>query len=215
HHPDDPLVRKYAIQAARAGGAFPNDPAQVMENIYTYVGGLFNSDDPAQIDPDNVVAQKISSGVLVPGQRSEKYICISQTYFLASLSRTLGLPSRELTIALANPDTQSARTGAWTVKYVQEGATQIWFNNSWHLYDTWLRIRNLNDYLVRKYAFQAWYSYSPQRYNLQAKNGDPLGLFGHNFAIGEDEGVPADPTMWYLMDKQQRDGLVITNFPTD
>lgn len=213
HHPEDPLVRRYAIQAARAGGAFPDDPATVMDNIYTYVGGLFNSDDPAQIEPDTVIAQKIASGELVPGQRLEKYICISQTYFLSSLSRTLGLPTRELTIALANPVEQNTRTGAWTVSYVQEGASQVWFDGQWHLYDTWLRQRRIPDYLIRKLALQAWYAYSPQTYDLRAKNGDPLGLHGHNFAIGENEGVPADPSQWYLLTRQIRDGITIVDWP--
>jgi len=37
HHPDDPLVRRYAMIAARAGGALSDDPARVMENVYSYV----------------------------------------------------------------------------------------------------------------------------------------------------------------------------------
>lgn len=213
HHPDDPLVRKYAMQAARGGGILPDDPAQVMENLYSFTGGLFGSDDPAQIEPDNVVAQKIASGALVPGRRDEKYICISQTYFLSSLSRTLGLPSRELTIALANPVSQG-RSGAWTVDYVQEGATEVWFDQSWHLYDTWLRIRNLDDYLNAKYAYQAWYAFDVQNYDLVAKNGDPLDLYGHNFAIGEEEGTPADPNSWYLRQRKQRAGVTVDGFPT-
>lgn len=214
HHPDDPLVRKYAIQAARAGGTFPSDPAQAMENIYAYVGGLFNSDDPAQIEPDNVVAKKIASGELVPGQRSEKYICISQTYFLSSLARTIGLASRELTIGLANGTSQDPNTGVWTVSYVQEGATQVWFANSWHLYDTWLRIRNLDDYLVRKYAYRAWYAFSPQSFELEAKDGSGLGLYGHDFAIYEEDGSPAGPDMWRLVQQKERDGITVDGFPT-
>ena len=213
HHPDDPLVRKYAMQAARAGGALSDDPAKVMENIYTFDGGLFGSDDPAQVEPDTIVTQKIANGELVPGQQSEKYICISQTYFTTSMARTLGLPSRELTIALANPVSQ-ASSGAWTVDYVQEGAAEVWFDNSWHLYDTWLRIRNLDDYLIRKYAYQAWYAYSAQNYNLVAKNGDQLNLYGHNFAIGEQEGTPGDPGQWYLRQRSERTGVVVDGFPT-
>lgn len=212
HHPDDPLVRRYAIEAARGDGLFPTDPAQVMDNIYTFVGGLFGSNDPARLEPDTVVAQKIADGTLVPGQRDEQYICISQTYFLSSLSRTLGLPSRELTIALANPISQDSQ-GAWTVSYVQEGATQVWFAGAWHLYDTWLRIRKLSDYLIRKYAYQAWYTYSPQNYELRAKNGDGLGLYGHNFAIGEDQGVPADPSQWNLLDRETQSGITISGWP--
>jgi PKD repeat protein len=212
-HPTDPGVRKYAMVAARAGGALPDDPAQVMENIYSFVGGLMGSDDPAQVDPDTVVVQKILDGTLVPGQRAEKYICIGQTYFLASLSRTLGIPSRELTIALANPVTQGA-SGAWTVDYVQEGATEVWYNSAWHLYDTWLKIRNLDDYLIQKYAYQAWYSNSAQTTQLIAKNGDPLGLFGHDFAIGEFEGFPASYNEWNYRASKERSGVTIADFPT-
>ena len=135
HHPNDPLVRKYAMQAARAGGPLPDDPAQVATNVFTFVRGLLGSDDPANLEPDTMIAQKITNGELVPGERDEKYICISQTYFLASLTRTLGLPTRELTVALANPVSQNA-SGVWTVDYVQEGASQIWYANAWHLYDT-------------------------------------------------------------------------------
>lgn len=211
HHPDDPLVRKYAIEAARAGGNFPSDPSQVMDNIYAYVGGLFASDDPAQIDPDNVIAQKIASGELVPGQRLEKYICISQTYFLSSLSRTLGLPSRELTIGLGAPVSQNS-AGAWTLQYYQEGATQVWFASSWHLYDTWLHIRNLDDYLNQKYAYIAWYSSSPHTFELRAKNGDGLGIYGHDFSIGEENGATGSPDEWNWLQQKQRTGLVIANF---
>ncbi|HTE85000.1 MAG TPA: PKD domain-containing protein [Dehalococcoidia bacterium] len=213
HHPDDPLVRRYAMIAARAGGALSDDPARVMENVYSYVTGLLGSDDPAQIDSDTLVAQKISSGILVPGQRAQKYICIGQTYFLSSLSRTLGLPSRELTIALANPVSQSS-SGAWTVDYVQEGATEVWYAGSWHLYDTWLKIRQLDDYLVQKYAYQAWYSNSAQSTQLTAKNGDPLGLYGHDFAIGEYEGIPASWNEWNLRASKERSGVTIVDFPT-
>ena len=213
HHPDDPLVRRYALQAARGGGALSDDPAQVMDHIYNFVSGLLGSDDPAQIDPDGVIAQEISSGALVPGERLQKYICIGQTYFLSSLSRTLGLPSRELTIGLANPVSQYA-SGAWKVDYVQEGATEVWFNGSWQLYDTWLHIRNLNDYLLQKYAYQAWYANSAQHYQLVAKNGDPLGLYGHNFAIGEIEGVAASPDEWSFRDRGERSGVSVDGFPT-
>jgi len=206
------------LQAARAGGTFPSDPAQVMENLYSYVGGLFGSDDPALLEPDTVIAKKIASGELVPAQRTEKYICISQTYFLSSLSRMLGLPSRELTIALGNPNVRDSSSGAWTVKYYQEGATQIWFGGAWHLYDTWLRVRTMPDYLSDrlaspKIAYVAWYAYSPQSFELRAKNNDPLGLYGHNFAVGEEEGTPASPEEWYLLDLQQRTGLTISNLP--
>lgn len=214
HHGSDPLVRRYTMRAARAGGVLSDDPAQVMENLYTYSAGLFGSDDPAQIEPDTVVVQKIADGELVPGAQSEKYICISQTYFLTSMARTVGLASRELTIALGNPVDQN-RSGAWTVDYVQEGAAEIWFDNSWHLYDTWMHIRNLDDYLNRRYAYQAWYSYSAQDYDLIAKNGDPLDLYGHNFAIGEYEGTPADPNEWYLRQAKERAGVTVEGFPTN
>jgi PKD repeat protein len=213
HHPNDPDVRRYAMIAARAGGPLPDDPAQVMENVYSYVTGLLGSDDPANLDSDTTVVQKIDDGILVPGARAEKYICIGQTYFLSSLSRTLGLPSRELTIALANPVSQNA-SGAWTVDYVQEGATEVWYNSSWHLYDTWLKVRQLDDYLLQKYGYQAWYANSPQTTQLIAKNGDPLGLYGHDFAIGEFEGFPANYNEWNYRASRQRNGVTIVDFPT-
>jgi len=213
HHGNDPEVRKYALQAARAGGALPSDPAEVMANLYAFTRGLFASDDPAQIEPDTAVVQKIDDGELVPGARSETYICISQTYFLTSLSRTLGLASRELTIALANPVSQDS-SGAWQVDWVQEGAADVWYNNSWNLYDTWLHIRSFDDYLLAKYAYQAWYSYSAQNYELVAKNGDVLNLFGHNFAIGEDDGGTAAPDQWNLLQRRERSGVAVDGFPT-
>jgi hypothetical protein len=118
-----------------------------------------------------------------------------------------------LTIALANPVTQGA-SGAWTVDYVQEGATEVWYNSAWHLYDTWLKIRNLDDYLIQKYAYQAWYSNSAQTTQLIAKNGDPLGLFGHDFAIGEFEGFPASYNEWNYRASKERSGVTIADFPT-
>jgi PKD repeat protein len=213
HHADNADVRHYAMQAARDGGPLPSDPAQVTANLYAFTRGLFASDDPAQIEPDDVVVQKIDDGELVPGARDETYICISQTYFLTSLTRTLGLPSRELTIALANPVSQDS-SGAWQVDYVQEGAAEVWYNNSWNLYDTWLHIRSFDDYLNQKYAYQAWYSYSAQNYELVAKNGDRLHLFGHNFAIDEDDGGAAAPDQWNLRQRRERSGVAVEGFPT-
>jgi PKD repeat protein len=213
HHPDDPLVRKYAMSAARAGGTLSDDPGTVMDHLFSFVRGLMGSDDPAQLDIDSWIVQKIVSGALVPGAQSQKYICISQTYFLTSLARTLGLPSRELTVALANPVSQLA-SGAWKVDYVQEGAAEVWYDSAWHLYDTWYGLRSFDEYLSRKYAYQAWFSYSPQNYQLVAKNGDPLGLYGHDFAIGENEGSPAKPDEWNYRAAKERSGVAVDGFPT-
>ncbi len=215
HHPDDPLVRHYAMQAARDGGALPDDPGKVAGNIFSFVRGLFGSDDPANLEPDTTVVQKIDSGELVPGERDEKYICISQTYFLSSLTRTLGLPTRELTVALANPVSQDA-SGTWTVDYVQEGSAQVWYAGDWHLYDTWYGLNQFDDYLTRqgKYAYQAWYANSPQNFQLIAKNGDPLGLYGHDFAIGEYVGTPAAPDQWTLLQRKTRTGIAVAGWPT-
>ena len=213
HHPDDQLVREYAFDAARAGGALPSDPGQAMQNLYHYVRGLFSPDNPAQLEPDTTIVQKIASGELVPGKQAEKYVCVSEIYFLTSLARTIGLPSRELTVGLAKPVSQDATSGAWQVTWVQEGAAQIWFGGTWNFYDTWLGVPTLGDYLGGYYAYQAWYSYSPQHYELKAQNGDPLGLFGHDFSIGEIQGIPGSGDEWNLLDRQERSGIVVTGFP--
>ena len=213
HHPEDALVRKYAMSAARASGTLSDDPSTVMDHLFSFVRGLMGSDDPAQLEIDSWIVGKVVSGELVPGAQSQKYICISQTYFLTSLARTLGLPSRELTVALANPVSQNG-AGVWTVDYVQEGAAEVWYDSAWHLYDTWYGLRSFDEYLTRKYAYQAWYSYSPQNYQLIAKNGDPLGLFGHDFAIGENEGSPAKPDEWNYRAAKQRSGVAVDGFPS-
>jgi len=206
HHADDPLVRRFAIKIARAGGTFPNDPKQAVDNIYRYVYGLLGIGDPGKFENDVQILRQVVSGELVPGSRSVEFICIAHAYFFSSLTRELGLPTREETIGLARPDYQDS-DGLWHVKYYQEGANEVWYGGAWHHYDTWIGTRDRDSYLDIYLAEAAWYAYSPQRTPFLDAAGQPTGLAGHDFGIAMDDGTPGDPSQWRFIEQHVRPGI--------
>jgi hypothetical protein len=209
HHADDPLVRRWAIKIARNGGAFPNDPKVAADNIYQFVYSLLGIGDPGQLDSDVDILQSVVSGDLVPGSRSVEFICIAHAYFLSSLTRELGLPTREETIGLARPLSQDS-DGDWNVKYYQEGANQVWYGGAWHHYDTWIGTRDRDYYLTIYLAEAAWYAYSAQSTPFLDQYDQPTGFAGHDFGIAIEDGTPGDPSQWRFVEQHIRDGITLT-----
>lgn len=210
HHPDDPLVRRYAIKIARAGGTFPNDPKLAADNIYHYVYGLLGIGDPGNFETDQQILQQVVSGDLVPGSRSVQFICIAHAYFVSSLTRTLGLPTREETIGFGRGTTQND-DGSWQLKYYQEGANQVWYGGAWHHYDTWIGTRDRDDYLSTSLTEAAWYAFSPQSTPFLDANGNPTGLAGHDFSIVLSDGTPGSPDQWRFIEQHTRPGISLAD----
>ncbi len=208
HAADDPSLRRWAIKIARNGGIFPNDPQRAADNIYRYVNGLLGIGDPGELQTDLVLLNRIINGTLVPGARHGEYICIAHAYFVSSLTRELGLPTRELTIGLARPNYQD-NSGAWHVTYYQEGANEVWYAGAWHHYDTWLGTRDRSSYTDTYMQYIAWYAFSPQHSAFTDVNGNPVGLSGHDFSIGKFAGSPGAPDQWRFLDEGTRTGLTI------
>jgi len=210
HAVDDPTLRRWAIKIARNGGVFPNDPQRAADNIYRYVNGLLGIGDPGELQTDLVLLNRIVNGSLVPGARHGEYICIAHAYFVSSLTRELGLPTRELTIGLARPNYQD-NSGAWHVTYYQEGANQVWYAGAWHHYDTWLGTRDRSSYTDTYMQYVTWYAFSAQRSGFTDVNGNPVGLSGHDFSIGKYAGSPGAPAQWRFLDEGTRNGLTIAD----
>ncbi|HLZ70622.1 MAG TPA: PKD domain-containing protein [Dehalococcoidia bacterium] len=208
HAADDPMLRRWAIKIARNGGVFPNDPQRAADNIYRYVNGVLGIGDPGELQTDLVLLGRIVNGSLVPGARRGEYICIAHAYFVSSLTRELGLPTRELTIGLARPNFQD-NSGTWHVTYYQEGANQVWYAGAWHHYDTWLGTRDRTSYTDTYLQYIAWYAFSTQQSAFTDVNGNPVGLSGHDFSIGKFAGSPGAPEQWRLLDQGTRTGLTI------
>ncbi|MHB8573862.1 MAG: PKD domain-containing protein [Dehalococcoidia bacterium] len=210
HAVDDPLLRRYAIKIARNGGIFPNDPQRAADNIYRYVYGLLGIGDPGELQTDVVLLSRVVSGALVSGARSGVYICIAHAYFVSSLTRTLGLPTREETIGFGRGVSQDA-SGAWKLNFYQEGANEVWYAGAWHHYDTWIGTRNRDDYLDTSLTEIAWYAFSEQKTPFMDVNGGPVGLAGHDFALGKYVGSPGSPDQWRFLEQHTRPGIRIAD----
>lgn len=210
HAVDSLTVRRWAIKAARAGGVFPNDPQRAADNIYRFVYGLLGTGDPGELQTDLTILGRIRDGVLVPGARSGEYICIAHAYFLSSLTRTLGLPTREETIGFGRAASQDD-SGAWTVTYYQEGADEVWYAGAWHHYDTWIGTRDRDDYLSSNLTEVAWYAYSSQSTPFTDVNNNPVGLAGHDFSLGKYAGSPGSPEQWRFLERHTRPGIRIAD----
>jgi uncharacterized protein YraI len=180
HHPEDYFVRKLSVEAGRNGGVFPDNPELVSDNIFTYINSLLGDAEPGDFNNDYNVARLIDEGTIKRGQSNGGYICIAQTYIMTGLTRTLGLPTRELNILVGRANWQGD-DGMWRVTWWQEGALQTWYNGSWHHYDLWLGFKGMNGYFTNNLAYQAWAAYDRQAVMFMTQHGAPTGLSGHDF----------------------------------
>jgi uncharacterized protein YraI len=180
HHPEDYFVRKLSVEAGRNGGVFPDNPELVSDNIFTYINSLLGDAEPGDFNNDYNVARLIDEGTIKRGQSNGGYICIAQTYIMTGLTRTLGLPTRELNILVGRANWQGD-DGIWRVTWWQEGALQTWYNGRWNHYDLWLGFKGMNGYFQNNLAYQAWAAYDRQAVMFMTQHGAPTGLRGHDF----------------------------------
>lgn len=207
NHPDDFYVRKLAIEAGRRGGVFPDDPEKVADNIYAYINATFGDAEPGDFNSDYNIARLIDDGTIVRGRLNGGYICIGQSYLMASLTRTLGMPSRELNLAVAKPSYQRA-DGVWVVTWFQEGAVHTWYNGQWTLYDLWIGFKGSNGYFTGDLAYQMWATYDRRATEFVTLNGVPTTLKGHNFNL-----FPGNPPQFEFVEERTKPGYRVVGMP--
>ena len=209
HHPEDYYVRKLAFEAGRRGGGFPDDPETVADNIFHFINGLLGDADPGDFNNDYNIARLIEEGRIRRGQLNGGYICIAQIYFYTALSRTLGLPTRELNLAIARPD-WLGNDGVWRVKWWQESAAHVWYNGEWHLYDTWLGFKGAGGYFQANLAFQMWAAFDRRAVEFTTVRGERTGLRGHDF-----NAWPGDPPQWEFVVEAVKPGYRVLGMPDE
>jgi hypothetical protein len=207
NHPDDFYVRKLAIEAGRRGGVFPDDPEKVADNIFKYIDTLLGDAEPGDFNNDYNISRLLDEGTIKRGQLNGGYICIGQTYLMTSLTRTLGMPSRELNIAVGRPN-YLGNDGIWRVIWWQEGAVNTWYNDQWNHYDLWLGFKGFDGYFQKNLAFQAWGTFSPQKVQFMTAGGLPTGLAGHNFNL-----FPGDPPQFEFVEEGVKPGVLVFGMP--
>jgi hypothetical protein len=202
-HPSDYYVRKLALQWGRRGGAWPDDPQQVAMNIFRTEDALLDDGEPASFNNDYNIARLFDSGDLSSAHRNEKFICIAQAYLFTALSRTLGMPAREINNAIGEPSYQDAE-GVWHVRWWQEGGAEVWYNGDWHYFDTFVGATDRQTYLAKNLIYQSWAAFDPQAVQFMTVNGVPTGLKGHDFSRW-----PGDPPQWTFLGEGVRPGLTV------
>ncbi len=203
HHPNDPLVRKYALEAGLWGSdTFPDTVAEVVSDVYSYINGLLSSHCPDERYNDEDITRRINSGnsdELRPGEARGAEICITQAQLFGSFARTLGIPSRELNMGLVTSIRhEPPHTFEWAC--YQEAAIQVWYAGDWHLYDTFADKTSLDQYVEKGskwFMCNPCYSYDPRHYPVEWPG--PL-RYDHDFGLGED-GYPIASLGWRLLGK--------------
>lgn len=247
HHPDDPLVRKYAIEAAaldtralkqlndylpedeqvtpNGDPIFPDSIAESVQNIFTWLGYL-----PDDADGLIMTDQQFTSAAENNDLRAKMreygaggFLCIGQAYLVTSFARTIGLPARELTTALAEYAEFDEVNQIDRFNYEdQEAGADVWYDGGWHLVDTFANARNLGEYRpFGSCARRTWYAFDRQRMDCWCGTQEPregqskcpnttpdgqLGGNGHDFTVMYYEytggvwvplgGVPKQKDQW-------------------
>jgi hypothetical protein len=202
-HPDDYYVRLLALEFGRRGGAWPDDPQQVAMNIFNSINTLLGDSDPGEFNNDYNMARLWANGTLSLTRKNADYICISQAYLMTALGRTLGIPAREINNAIGEPKSQRA-DGVWEVRWWQEAGAELWYDNAWHYFDTYLAVTDRQAYLARNLIYQSWAAYNRQQTEFLTVRGEPTGLKGHNFSAW-----PGDPPQWTFLEEGVRPGIVV------
>ncbi|MGH2585630.1 MAG: SH3 domain-containing protein [Dehalococcoidia bacterium] len=209
HHPDDFYVRKLAVEAGRRGGIFPDNPELVADNVFTYINTLLGDGEPGDFNNDYNMARLIDDGTIKRGQLNGAYICIGQTYFMTALTRTLGMPSRELNIAVGKPNFRG-NDGVWRVTWWQEGAAHAWYNGRWNHYDLWLGFKGMNGYFENNLAYQTWAAFNRQSVMFKTAGGVDTGLRGHDF-----NQWPGEPPQWEFVREASKPGVNVQDVPPE
>ena len=214
HHPDNVLVRKYAIEASVwPDRVFPDEVPHAVQNIYNYMNDLLGDKEPGIGDIDTNIAARIENGVLEPhpgGAKDEYHLCIGQAYLFGSFARTIGVPAQEIDVALGRSIIQMGQRdyGIW---YSQEAAIQVWCDGYWQLYDTFLGKTSLDSYLEKVLLYgrpcikyRSWYSYD-RRFDQMPD----WPWSGHNFWIDPLFGHPWISSGWKHLQDGVKEGLTI------
>lgn len=203
HHPEDWYVRRLALEFGRRGGPWPDEPAEVATNIYKSIDTLLGDADPGDFNNDYNLARLFEDGTLSRTRKNGEYICIAQAYFLSSMARTLGLPAREVNNAIGTPLRQRS-DGVWLVSWWQEAGVELWYDEAWHYFDSWLGMTDRQGYLAKNLIYQSWVAYDRQATEYRTVKGEPTGMRGHNFNVW-----PGDPPHWSFLEEGIRPGIVV------
>jgi hypothetical protein len=222
HNPQDNNVRKCAVEAAvYDDSVFPDNIPEVVVNMYSYIDDILGDRDcsgqgancVSRLDIDKNIADRINNGEVNPhpgedAPKDEYHICISQAYLLGSLSRAVGIPSREMDIALGNNLVPIGENKYRILYGRQEAAVQMWYSNDWeNLYDTFLETTSFDTYLGSFLGYRAWYSFDRQSSQLF----EELPWRGHNFRLEwlTWTGIPMADYQWKLFKEKTQEGLAV------
>lgn len=207
HHGLHSLVRKYALEAARFGGErIPESPSAAASSIADYVTAVLKpkGDPDVYVAPDTKITEWVEDGLLgigipyLPTPYVKGHICIEHAYLFSSLSRTIGLPTREVTVALGTDLFQVWNVVLDVTFGYQEAATQVWHDGQWNYYDMYIYgtgIRDIAEYLTRWPVVRAWYAFDRQ--------------YAHSFAIQTGNGEASDSAHWSHLADEHKPGLII------
>jgi hypothetical protein len=202
-HTDDAMVRLLALEWGRRGGPWPDDPHEVAMNLFRTIDALLGDGDPGEFNNDYNLARLFEDGTLSKTRRNGQYICIAQAYLFTGLARTLGFPAREVNNAIGEAAGQRA-DGVWRVKWWQEAGLELWYDDAWHYFDTWLSVTDRRAYLAKNLIYQAWAAFDARTTEFRTVTGAPTGLRGHDFSAW-----PGDPPQWAFLEEVVRPGVQV------
>ncbi|MFC7081811.1 transglutaminase domain-containing protein [Halorussus caseinilyticus] len=208
HNHQSLLVREWALRAAANGGdtsrasdlPLPEDPEIAANRAWRFVKMSLSPDgEPDEFTRDINLARWIDKKFLGPDRSylplsvysyQNGHICIEHTYLFSSFTRTLGLPTREMTAALAAPG------GAYGydsyTSWYQESAAQVFYEGRWNFYDLYIfgeGARDPSRYLDGYTGYKLWET----NYRVQETTmPDGTTRWGHDFGI-DYEGDPGRP----------------------
>ena len=196
HHPDESLVRKYAIEASRGltTSGYPDDVSSAAYNIFLYIDCLLE-DWPPRTKPEDIrltdndlqIAMLLEDENLIPYLEGRLAICTTQAYLVTAFARTIGIPSREVNIAIATKVVWLEFAFRFYYGFPHAGA-QVWYDGEWHLLDSYFSITSLNGYLfLDDYFFKDDYLFPAYRswfaFDRRASSDMDYGGKGHAFDL--------------------------------
>ncbi|WP_135824945.1 transglutaminase domain-containing protein [Halorussus ruber] len=227
HNDQSLLVREWALRAAANGEdtsrasdlPLPRDPREAANRVWRFVKISLSPDgEPDEFTRDINLARWIDKKLLGPDRsylplsvysRQNGHICIEHTYLLSSFARTVGLPTREMTVGLAAPG-GGYGYDSYTTWY-QESAAQVFYEGEWHFYDSYIfgeGARDPDRYLDGYTGYKLWET------NYRAEETtmpDGTTRWGHDFGI-DYEGDPRTPSQWEFNRSVRQSGLLVTNY---
>ncbi|WP_276299452.1 transglutaminase domain-containing protein [Halorussus lipolyticus] len=227
HNDQSVLVREWALRSAANGEdtsrasdlPLPQDPREAANRAWRFVKISLSPDgEPDEFTRDINLARWIDKKLLGPDRsylplsvysRQNGHICIEHTYLFSSLARTIGLPTREMTVGLAAPG-GGYGYDSYTSWY-QESAAQVFYEGEWHFYDSYIfgeGARDPDRYLDGYTGYKLWET--NYRVN-ETTMPDGTTRWGHDFGI-DAEGDPRTPSQWEFNRSVRQSGLLVTNY---